>query len=282
MRIQPSRDDLLSLTPEWDGERFDDGRPKVSDEVLDQLREATTEQIWSVLWDEGYERQFEGGWLETHPGRTVVGRAVTAQFIPQRPDFDTVVVRTANGEGRPTKSDNQNWMVVESLTENDVMVVDIFGKIYEGTVVGDNLGAAVAGRTKAGAVIHGGIRDLQGIQKLDGINIFHRGVDPTPIRNVTLAGLNIPVRIGEASVLPGDIVLATPSGVIFIPPQLAARAAAASVETRSRDDFGKQRLSERVYTSSQIDVPVWAADVEADYLDWLASSPSDQPLGRTK
>lgn len=262
------------MTAEWDGERFDDGRPKVPDEVLDTLREATTEHVWSVLWAEGYERQFEGEWRETHPGKTVVGRAVTAQFIPKRPDFDNIMVTTANNEGRPTQSNNQNWMVVEALTENDVMVVDIFGKIYEGTVVGDNLGTAVASRTKTGAVIHGGIRDLQGIQQLENVNIFHRGVDPTPIRNVTLAGMNIPVRIGGASVLPGDIVLGTPSGVIFIPPQLAARAAAASADTRSRDAFGKLRLSERVYTSSQIDVPVWAPEIEADYLTWLESAQS--------
>jgi 4-hydroxy-4-methyl-2-oxoglutarate aldolase len=274
MRTQPTRDDLIELTSEWTGERFHDGRPKVPDSILEELREATTEHVWSVLWDNGYERQFDGAWLETHPGKTIVGRAVTAQFVPQRPDFDKVMVDTANNEGRPTRSNNQNWLVVESLVQGDVMVVDIFGKIYQGTVIGDNLGTAVASRTGVGAVIHGGIRDLQGVRQLESVNIFHRGVDPTPIRNVTLVGMNIPVRIGLATVLPGDVVLGTPSGVIFIPPHLAAQAAAASADTRSRDKFGKLRLAQRRYTSAEIDVSGWQPAVEADYQNWLTGQNS--------
>lgn len=269
MRIQPSREDLLELTSEWTGDRFEDGRPKVPDHVLNELREATTEHVWSVLWAAGYERQFEGQWLETNPGKIIVGRAVTAQFIPQRPDLDKVILDSAERENRPTKSNRHNWLVVESLVESDVMVVDIFGKIYEGTVIGDNLGTALATRTGVGAVIHGGIRDFQGIQQLTSINVFHRGVDPTPIRNVTLAGMNIPIRIGGASVLPGDVVLGTPTGVIFIPAHLALKVASASVDTRSRDRFGKQRLAEHRYVSSQIDIPIWEEKIEADYQNWL-------------
>lgn len=271
MDIQPPRDAMIALTPEWQGERFADGRPRVPDSVLNDLREATIEQVWSVLWKSGYERQYEGGWLETHPGKQLVGRAVTAQFVPKRPDFDTVVINTARNEGRQVGPDTQNWMVVETLETNDVMVVDIFGKIYEGTVIGDQLGTAVAARTGAGAVIHGGIRDVMGIRNLNSVNVFHRGVDPTPIRNVTLAGLNIPVRLGLATVLPGDVVLGTPAGVMFIPPQLAKQAASVAADTRQRDAFGKLRLSEQVYTSGQIDVPVWEPVIEADFQNWLAT-----------
>jgi regulator of RNase E activity RraA len=269
MNITPNRSDLLELTAEWKGERFEDGRPKVGDDVLAKLRSATTEQVWSVLWQAGYEHQFEGGWRETHAGTTIVGRAVTAQFVPKRPDLDRVVMYAAAREGLRTEVHKQNWLVVESLVENDVMVVDIFGKIREGTVIGDNLGTAVASRTRIGAVIHGGIRDLTGIQRLDSVNVFHRDTDPTPIRNVTLAGLNVPVRIGHATVLPGDVVLGTPTGVIFIPPHLAAAAAEASVDIRSRDEFGKLRLAQRRYLTSEIDVDTWATPIEADYQNWL-------------
>ncbi|HYZ56463.1 MAG TPA: hypothetical protein VE733_23610, partial [Streptosporangiaceae bacterium] len=144
-----------------------------------------------------------------------------------------------------------------------------FGKVKYGTVVGDNLGTAVASRTGAGAVIDGGIRDFQGLTELDGgVNIFFRDVDPTPIRNVTLAGINIPVRIGEATVLPGDVVLGTPSGLIFIPPSLAQSVAEASEDIRIRDVFGKLRLSERVYTSAEIDVPTWMDHIEQDFQRW--------------
>lgn len=277
MHIQPSSDLLRSLTSEWEGERFDNGRPRVSDEVLEELRTATTEHIWSVLWDAGYERQFEGNWHVTKPDERLVGRAVTAQFLPQRPDLDKVVVDNANQEGRPTRSENQNWLIVESLVDGDVMVVDIFGKIYEGTVIGDNLGTAIDSRTHAGAVIHGGIRDLEGIRSLPNANIFYRGTDPTPIRNVTLGGLNIPVRIGGATAMPGDVVLGTPTGVLFIPPHLATKAAELSTETRSRDVFGKLRLSEGRYSTSQIDVSPWNHNIESDYAEWSTTHAQESP-----
>ncbi|WP_061963152.1 RraA family protein [Demequina aurantiaca] len=271
MYIQPPTDTLVALSPDWHGERFPDGRPRVSDAVLDELRNATAEEIWTVLWDAGYERQFEGNWERTHPDKRLVGRAVTAQFLPQRPDLDAVMVKTANDEGRPTRSENQNWLVVESLVDGDVMVVDIFGKVYEGTVIGDQLGTAINARTKAGAVIHGGIRDLEGISQLEHINVYYRGTDPTPIRNVTLAGLNIPVRIGGATAMPGDVVIGTPAGVLFLPPHLAERAAQDSAETRRRDEFAKLRLQQGRYSTSDTDVEVWAEHVARDYQEWCTA-----------
>jgi regulator of RNase E activity RraA len=237
---------------------------------------ATTEEAWSALLEAGYPRQFTGGWRETHPGTILVGRAVTAQFLPHRPDFDDVVVAAGAREGHH-EGDRQNTWVIDLLEEGDVLVVDIFGKVVEGTVVGDNLGTSVATRTGVGAVIDGGIRDLHGLRQLGGgVNFFHRGVDPTPIRGVTLAGVNLPVRLGgvtPATVLPGDVVLGTPSGVSVIPAQLAARVAAASDDTRVRDVFGKQRLAERRYTSADIDVPRWREEIEADFQRWLATRP---------
>jgi regulator of RNase E activity RraA len=268
VRIQPTREDLIELTGSWTGERFPDGRPRVPDDVLGLLRKATTEQAWSVLFKEGFERQFAGGWRETHPGTILVGRAVTAQFLPHRPDYDRAIVATGAREGR-LAADKQNSWIIETLQSGDVMVTDIFGKVKFGTVVGDNLGTAVASRTGVGAVIDGGIRDLQGLTELaGGVNIFFRDVDPTPIRNVTLAGINIPVRIGEATVLPGDVVLGTPSGLIFVPPQLAQSVAEASEDIRIRDVFGKLRLSQRTYTSADIDVPTWTDHIEQDFQQW--------------
>jgi regulator of RNase E activity RraA len=268
MRIQPTREDLIELTQTWTGERFPDGRPRVSDDVLTLLRKATTEQAWSVLLKAGYERQFAGGWRETHPGTILVGRAVTAQFLPHRPDYDQATVRAGAREGH-LAADKQNSWIIDTLVSGDVMVTDIFGKVKHGTVVGDNLGTAVASRTGAGAVIDGGIRDFQGLAELTGdVNLFFRDVDPTPIRNVTLAGINIPIRIGEATVLPGDIVLGTPSGLIFIPPALAQSVAEESEDIRIRDVFGKLRLSQRTYTSAEIDVPTWADHIEQDFRQW--------------
>ena len=273
MPIQPPPEDLAALTPLNPFGRFPDGRPRVPDEILDRLRHATTEQAWKTMYDQGYRSQFEGGWRETHPGRVTIGRAVTAQFLPLRPDFHAVVQQTGLSEGRSSSGGQNSW-VIEGLQPGDVMVVDIFGKVQDGTVVGDNLGTAVKVRTGAGAVIDGGIRDYQGLTKLEGVNFYFRGTDPTPIADVTLAGINIPVRLGRVTVLPGDVILATPSGVIAIPPHLAEEVAVQAEDTMLRDRFGQLRLAEERYTSGEIDVTVWRQDIEADFVEWRQSHSS--------
>ncbi|MCC7165219.1 MAG: RraA family protein [Anaerolineae bacterium] len=267
MRIQPSREDLVALTREYADERFADGRPRVSDAILERMKHVTTEQAWGVLREHGYHWQFEGRWMETHPGVITVGRAVTAQFVPHRPDFHKAIQDTGLDEGRASIGGQNSW-IIEQLQDGDVMVVDIFGKIKDGTVVGDNLGSAVRNRTRAGAVIDGGIRDFQGLVRLDNVNFYIRGVDPTAIADVTLAGINIPIRIGSATVLPGDVVLGTPSGVMFIPAHLAAEVVNSGEEVRVRDEFSKLRLAQGKYTSGEIDVPTWRDDIEADFQAW--------------
>jgi regulator of RNase E activity RraA len=267
MPIQPSPEELIALTHLNPFERFADGRPRLPDDLLERLKTVTTEEAWGVLRRHGYHRQFEGGWLQTHPGRITVGRAVTAQFLPHRPDYHEAVQAAGRAEGRGQIGGQNSW-VIETLQAGDVMVVDIFGKVKDGTVVGDNLGTAVRRRTRAGAVIDGGIRDYQGLVRLDEVNFFVRGVDPTAIADVTLAGINIPVRIGGVTVLPGDAVLGTPTGVIFIPPHLLQEVVERSEEIRVRDDFGKLRLEQGVYTSGEIDVSPWREDIEEDFQQW--------------
>ncbi len=266
MRVQPSVEDLIQLTHLNPFERFADGRPKVPDDLLERMKEVTTEEAWGTLLHAGYPRQFEPNWRETHPGTITVGRAVTAQFLPHRPDYHDVVQQTGVGEGRGSAGGQNSW-IIESLQLNDVMVVDIFGKVKDGTVVGDNLGTAVARRTRAGAVIDGGVRDYQGLIQLNHVNIYMRGMDPTGIADVTLAGLNIPIRIGATTVLPGDVVLGTPTGVLFIPPHLAQKVVEESEDIRVRDEFGKSRLAEGIYTSGEID-SAWNDTIKADFENW--------------
>lgn len=269
MHLQPSRDDLIALTSQNPFERFPDGRPRVPDDLIQRMKAVTTEEAWGVLRGNDYHRQFEGNWLQTHPGTIMVGRAVTAQFLPHRPDYHDAIQQAGLREGRGHIGGQNSW-IIETLQANDVMVVDIFGKVKDGTVVGDNLGTAVRSRTRAGAVIDGGIRDYQGLMTLRDVNFFVRGVDPTAIADVTLAGINIPIRIGGITVLPGDIVLGTPTGVIVIPPHLVQEVVERSEAIRVRDEFGKVRLSEGTYTSGEIDVPVWRDDIEADFQAWWA------------
>ena len=267
MHIQPTREVLIEMTKLNPFDRFPDGRPRVPDELLARIKKATTEEAWGTMWEVGYKRQFEPNWKETHPGTSMVGRAVTAQFIPHRADFHDAVQAAGVAEGRSNAGGQNSWIISQRQL-NDVMVVDIFGKVKDGTVIGDNLGTAVATRTHAGAVIDGGIRDYQGIMQLNDVNVYMRGVDPTGIADVTLAGINIPIRIGGATCLPGDVVLGTPTGVLFIPPHLAQSVAEKSEAIAGRDRFGKSRIAQGVYGSGEID-SAWSAEIEADFQNWL-------------
>lgn len=260
---------IAALTANNPFDRLPDGRPHVPDDLLERMKLVTTEEAWAVLERRhNYFFQFESGWMNLHPDRVVVGRAVTAMYVPHRPDLDALTEAQGRAGGH---SGGQNTWIIDTLRPNDVLVVDLFGKIKDGTFVGDNLSTAVRSRTGTGLVIHGAIRDYQRIHELTDFNVFTRGVDPTPIGNVTLVGVNIPIRIGNATVLPGDIVLGTRSGVTFIPPALAQEIVEFSENTRLRDVFGQQRIAEGTYTSGEIDVPKWLEHIEADYLEWLKS-----------
>lgn len=266
MHITPPRETIIAMTSQNPFDRFADGRPRVPDDLLERMKLVTTEEAWGTLHKHGYHRQFEGNWMETHPGKITVGRAVTAAFVPHRPDFHKAIQETGVAEGRGS-SGGQNAWVINLLETGDVMVVDIFGKIKDGTVVGDNLGTAVRTRTRAGAVINGGIRDYQGLIQLTDVNFYVRGVDPTAIADVTLAGINIPIRINGVTVLPGDIVLGTPSGIVFIPPHLVQEVVESSEDIRVRDEFGKLRLEQGKYSSGEIDSK-WSDVIEADFAEW--------------
>jgi 4-hydroxy-4-methyl-2-oxoglutarate aldolase len=265
--VQPTREAMIALTSENPFERFADGRPKVPDDLIERMKLVTTEEAWGTLRRHGFNLQFAGNWKETHPGKVTVGRAVTAAFVPHRPDFHKAIQDSGLAAGRG-KIGGQNSWIIEQLERNDVMVCDLFGKVKDGTLVGDNLGTAVAKRTHAGAVIDGGVRDLAGLVELNDVNFYVRGFDPTAIADVTLSGINIPVRIDGMTVLPGDVILGTATGIIVIPPHLVKEVVEESENTRVRDEFGKMRIGEGKYTSGEIDVPTWRDDIEADYIAW--------------
>lgn len=259
-----AREDVISITPLNPFDRFDNGCPKVPDHLIERVKLVTPEEAWAVLAKHGYNHQFEGTLVSLHPDRVLVGRAITATMVPIRPDLNDVVDAQGKQEGR--HSSHNNW-VIQTVEENSVVVVDLFGKVKNGTFIGDNLATAVSGRKGAGLVIDGGIRDTAGVYDLNNINVFCRGFDVTPIGDVTLISLNGPTRIGQATVLPGDIVLGARTGIVFIPPHLVEEVVTTSEDVRIRDEFGKQRLRERAYTSGQID-GAWEDHIEADFEEW--------------
>jgi len=267
------REDIIQLTPQWKGERFDNGRPRVPDSIVERMAKVTTEEAWSVLWVKGYKSQFVGDFKILHPGRILAGRAVTAVFVPRRPDLHDCLMDY--GHKNQNRIGEMNSWVIETLVEDDVLVVDMFDKIYEGTFSGGNLGTAIARRTKRGQVIYGGIRDVQQVMGIENLQTYYRGNDPTPIRDVTMIGMNIPCRIGLATCMPGDVVLGTPAGILFIPPHLAEECATHSERTRMREIFGLQRLREGRYSSAQMDTD-WTPDIEADFHEWRkTNTPED-------
>lgn len=257
--------DIIQLTPKWEGDRFDNGRPRVPDDILTRMEKVATEEAWSILWQNGYKFQFQGNWLTTHGDKILVGRAVTATMVPMRPDLHDYLLEY--GQKKEDRIGFFNSWVIETLQRDDVMVIDIFGKIYEGTFCGGNLSSTVAARTGRGQVINGGIRDLQQIMGIANLQTFYKGCDPTPIRDVTLVGINTPCRIGDAICMPGDVVLGTPSGVLFIPPHLVEKCVINAEKTQLREIFGFQRIREGVYTSAQMDTK-WTDAIEADFADW--------------
>lgn len=259
-------EDVIALTPDSPYDRLSDGRPKVPDELLERVKLVTLEEAWAVMKGHGYNLQYEGNWINLHPDRVMVGRALTATMVPTRPDLDMVTKKQGEREGR--KGSQNNW-VIQSVQPIDVVVVDLFGKILNGTFVGDNLSSAIMGKGGAGLVCDGGIRDTSRIVELPRINVFCRGFHPTAIGEVNLISMNGPTRIGQATCMPGDVVLGTMAGLIFIPPHLVEEVVKKSEETRVRDQFGKQRLREQKYASGQIDVPNWEPHIQADFEQWL-------------
>lgn len=260
---------VAALTRHSTFERMADGRPRVPDELLERLRSVTNDEAWGVLERHNdYHYQFEGNWLNLHPDEVLVGRAMTAQFVPKRPDLHQVIDEAGAERGLP--AGKQNTWLIDSTQEGDVLVVDLFGKVRDGTMIGDNLGTALAARTKGGGlIVNGGIRDVLRVNRIENLGVFARGMDPSAIYNVTLVSVNAPIRVGAAVVMPGDAVLGTSVGVTFIPPHLVEVVVTHSEDVRQRDVFGKQRLAEGRYTSGQIDVSVWADPIEADYKEWL-------------
>jgi 4-hydroxy-4-methyl-2-oxoglutarate aldolase len=260
-----SKEQRVEFTPQWHGDRFPDGRPNVPDSVLARLKDATAEQAWDVLQDAGYRNQFEGGWKVINPGDRLVGRVVTAVFMPQRPDVDSVI--RANGKKENRIGDENSW-IIDILKPGDVLVVDLFGKIRYGTIVGDNLSTAIYAKSHNGLIVDGAVRDVTGIQQIPGFQVYTRGADPSALENVMLTGINVPIRIGEVTVMPGDIAIGDPEGVTFVPPQLAEKIADDAEMDHMVDEWGHAMLREGKYTPGQIDEK-WTKEMVEQFNAWL-------------
>lgn len=260
-----SNDQRISLTREWKGDRFPDGRPKVPDSILAQMSDVDAEEAWQTLQAHGYKFQFEGGWREINPGGRMVGRAFTAVFMPQRPDVNAIINERGQAEGRIGA---QNSWPIDMLSPGDVLVVDLFGKIKDGTFAGDNLSTAIFAKSHNGLVVDGAVRDVTGISEIKGMHVFVRNFDPSALRDTTLMGINVPIRIGQVTVLPGDVVVSDPEGITFVPPALAQAVIDRADMIHRVDEWGHQMLREGKYTPGEIDRK-WSKPMIQEFNTWL-------------
>ena len=279
-----SREEVMAMTPLWKGERFDDGRPKVPDHYLDALYSMTLEELWKPIFVQGYENNFISI-KALHPefkedgtiNHKMVGRAVTAVYAPTRPDYAQAQFATAKEKGL---SGTPNQWVIDHLQPRDVAVVDMYDKVYKGTFIGGNLTTALHNKTgNGGAVIWGGIRDVEQMQKVPDVQVYYRGIDPTPIRDFAMTGYNTPVRLGDgreaAICLPGDVVYGCSGGVLFIPPHLVTEVVDSGEKTQIKDIFGFEMISAGRFTTAQIDKNTWTTEM----LDMLMNYIKTQPQG---
>jgi 4-hydroxy-4-methyl-2-oxoglutarate aldolase len=263
-----TRDQLLKYTEAYKGERFEDGRPKVSDRLLKKMDGLSAEEVWAVLPGEGYNNQYEGNFQILHPEKKLIGRAVTVQFMPARPDIKGPNEADARAKGVINPG---NQRVLDMLREGDVIVADIFGKIEGGTLVGDNLATYIWAVTHRGMVVDGAIRDLEGIFPIP-MGAYYRGVHPTPIsKDLMITGINIPIRIGNATVLPGDVVFGDREGVYFVPPHLVTKVLNKADETHIHDEWTRDKFTRETdkYKSSEIYGSPHDPKLQQEYKEYL-------------
>jgi 4-hydroxy-4-methyl-2-oxoglutarate aldolase len=271
---------IKALTADWTGERFADGRPKVSDALLERLKNISIEEAWGVLRNKGYQNQYDGEWQVINPDEPMTGRVVTAQYMPLRPDLEKYVKAQGKIENRAQQGGTNSWPI-DVLVDGDVYVADSYGKIIDGTLIGDNLGNSIYAKSKRGVIFNGSVRDQEGLSEIKGFNGWIRGQDPSYIMQMSLVSINAPIRVGRAVVLPGDVVLAKKYGVIFIPAHLVEDLVITSEVTALRDEFGHLRLREGKYKPGQIDSQ-WTDEIKKDFTNWLNNYPGKLPMTKTE
>lgn len=275
---QISKEELIFLTPEWKGERFPDGRPKVPDALMKRMKLVSVEEAWAVMKNAGYLYQIAEGWQQINPDSVLVGRAVTATFMPGRPD----VWKAIDDRGKKQGKRGQNTWAVDLLTKGDVYVADQFGAHHNGPTIGDNVGNAIYAKSGNGIVYDGALRDIEGLKEIEGFTSFYTSYNPSHHNppgdlNTMIVGINQPTRIRQVTVMPGDVVLGKSGVVVFIPPHLAEKVVKTSEVVRLRDMFGHQRLREGKYVAGQIDAR-WSDEIEKDFSQWLNQHINELPV----
>jgi 4-hydroxy-4-methyl-2-oxoglutarate aldolase len=279
-----SKDQIVEHTKAWTGERLADGRPKVSDEWLTRAKGISQEEITipgGRGGGGGGYSQFEGDFKVLHPEMKMAGRVFTMSFMPARADLDTLILGKAKDRGVQNLN---NQYALDMLQPGDVLVVDLFGKKEGGTIVGDNLFYYVMRATKGGGlVVDGSFRDLDGIADMP-MPCYYRFVHPSALTTstATLSGINVPIRIGNVTVMPGDLAVGDKEGVSFIPPQNAEAILDRADDTHIHDEWTRKKFDEGKYKSSDIYSSPRDPALQKEYAEYKAKRLDEIKAGRKK
>jgi 4-hydroxy-4-methyl-2-oxoglutarate aldolase len=280
-RVAMDREYIISLTSRWKGERLPDGRPYVSDQLLERLKSVVLTHAWGGLRGNKFNNQYQGNWMMVHTDKNTVmtGRAVTAQYMPQRPDFGDLIREVGLAEGHGEKAQSNVWPI-EMLKDGDVYVADGFGKIEQGTLIGDRLANSIYQKTKRGVIFWGSVRNIQEIKKVEGFNGWILADHPSSISEVMLTSINAPIRVGDVTVLPGDVVFASPYGTLFFPAYLVAEIVLNAEISNMRHGYGIMRNRAGEWTTGQID-SAYSPQMTKEFHDYLRKLPDDKlPMPR--
>lgn len=271
------KEELIFLTSEWKGERFPDGRPKISDDLLERAKKIGPDDAWQVLKVSGYLNQFEHGW-KTLNDEIITGRAVTAMYMPNRPDLEKNIKARGVKQGRVG---NTNTWPIAVLKKGDVYVADAFGKINGGTLIGSTLGNSIFANSGNGVILNGAARDIQGLEEIKGFNAFVKDFHPSFMEEMLLMGLNSPIRIGNAIVMPGDLVIATKIGVLFVPAHLAEQVVSTAEFVVRRDKYAFEVIKSGKYSGGQLD-NAWTEEMKLDFLKWMERHPEEGKMTKAE
>jgi len=272
-----SKEEMIFLTSEWKGKRFDDGRPKIPDDLLARAKKIMIDDAWTVLRNEGYINQYAGDW-KTINNTTMTGRALTAMYMPSRPDVEKIIKERGAAQSR---KGNTNAWPIDILSEGDLYVADAYGKIGGGPIMGATLANSIFSKSGNGVVFNGAARDLQEIQNIEGFNAFVRDFHPSFTEEMVLMGLNTPIRIGDAIVLPGDLVIATREGILFVPAHMAEQVVSTAEFVTRKDQFGFEMVKTGKYSTGEIDSQ-WTNEIKTAFLEWLEKHPELGTMTRTE
>ncbi|MEF2978598.1 fumarylacetoacetate hydrolase family protein [Subtercola sp. YIM 133946] len=231
----------FELTPEWKA----------------KINSVATATLSAQLRKRGLNNVSIDGLHSTKPDARLVGRARTLRYVPNREDLFA-----AHGEGY-----NAQKRVIDSLTPDDVLVMEARGEHGSGTI-GDILALRAQVLGAAGIVTDGGLRDLAIVSGLD-IPTYHGGAHPAVLgRRHVPWDIDLTIACGGAAVQPGDVIVGDADGLLVIPPPLVEEVVDAAIEQEQQELF----IAERVEAGEAIEglFPM-NADWRARYLEWQKS-----------